>query len=197
MTTLHAIIDWTIHWANTPHGAWALFGISFAESSFFPVPPDLLQIALSVATPAKSFLFATICLVGSILGAVLGYCLGLWGGRPLMHKFFSQTKVELVESYFHKYDIWAIGIAGFTPIPYKIFAVSGGAFKINFKKFILVSILSRGARFYLVASLLYFFGESIRGALLHNLNLFGIGFAGLLIGGFLIMGLLSKKQKKT
>ncbi|MBF0253629.1 MAG: DedA family protein [Candidatus Omnitrophica bacterium] len=194
---MHALIEWTVHLASTPYGAWGLFGIAFAEASFFPVPPDLLQIALSVAAPERAFFYAAIALVGSVTGAALGYAIGLIGGRPLCLKILKEQRMHTVEETFRKYDVWAIAVAGFTPIPYKVFAIAGGAFRIHFWRFIGVSVLSRGARFFLVAGTLYFFGEGIKDALYRNINLFSILFVALLAGGFLAAGWMGKRRTST
>ena len=112
-------IAWVISWAYTPYGGVALFLNAVAESSFFPLPPDVLLIVLSILRPPLSFVYAAICSVGSVLGGVVGYVLGLKGGRPLLQRFISAERIRFVERYYQKYDIWAVGIAGFTPIPYK------------------------------------------------------------------------------
>lgn len=184
MTGMQALVEWTLNLANTRYALWGLFGVAFAESSFFLVPPDILQIALSVAEPKKAFLYASISLAGSVLGAALGYGIGLAGGRPLLRRLLSEKKMALIEDYYHRYDVWAIGIAGFTPIPYKLFTISGGAFKIDFPRFIAVSIIARGARFFAVAAILYLLGPSVQNMILRNVNIFSIVFVILLIGGF-------------
>jgi len=167
-----------------PMGPWGLFLLSFAESSFFPVPPDILLIALALITPEKSFYFALITTAGSVLGAIFGYFIGLKGGRPLLEKLVSQQKITFVHDYFNKYEAWAIGIAGFTPIPYKIFTISAGVFYINFARFVLVSVLSRGSRFFLVGSSIFFFGSTIKIYLEKYLNLFSIAIVLLVVLGF-------------
>jgi len=189
------LIEWTLNLAATPYGTAGLFGIAFAEASFFPVPPDLLQIALSVLDPKKSFFYAAVALAGSVTGAMLGYAIGLYGGRPLVRKILKEARMNAAEHYFNKYDVWAIAIAGFTPIPYKVFAISGGAFNIRFGRFVLVSVLSRGARFFMVASVLFFYGEAVKDILYHNFNLFSAAFAVLLIGGFGFLSLIHRKKR--
>ena len=197
METLHQIVAdllaWVESFAATPYGGWALFGISFAESSFFPVPPDVLLIALCLAQPQLSLVFALICSVASVLGGMFGYALGYYGGRPLLKRLFSADKIRAVESYYDRYNAWATGIAGLTPLPYKIFTVSGGVFAINFKIFVIASILSRSLRFFVVATLIYFYGEPIKAFIEEYLNVLSIGFVVLLVAGYWIFARSVKK----
>jgi membrane protein YqaA with SNARE-associated domain len=185
---LHGLLEWVESFAGTPYGGWALFLISFAESSFFPVPPDVLLIALCLGDPSQSFVFATICAAGSVLGGMAGYGIGFYGGRPLLKRWFKAARLQAVEAYYDRYNAWAIGIAGLTPLPYKLFTISGGAFSINFRVFVVASILSRSARFFLVAGLIYLFGESIRAFIDDYLGLLTIAFVILLILGFWLVG---------
>ena len=182
--TLRAMLHWVEGFAATPHGTWALFVLSFAESSFFPIPPDVLLIALCIGEPSGALWFAAICTLGSVLGGMAGYGIGYKGGRPLLLRFFNRDRIAAVERYYDKYNAWATGIAGLTPIPYKIFTIAGGAFAINFRVFVIASILSRGARFFAVATLIYFFGAPIKAFIEEYLNLLTIGFAILLVLGF-------------
>ncbi len=182
--SLHQLLVWVEGLASTPHGVWALFLISFAESSFFPIPPDVLLIALCIGDPSKAFLFATVCSVASVLGGMAGYGIGFWGGRPLLKRFFDPERVAAVQRYYDKYNAWATGIAGLTPLPYKLFTISGGAFAINFRIFVLASILARSLRFFAVAGLIYLFGPSIRTFLHDYLNWLTIAFVVLLVLGF-------------
>jgi len=176
-----------------PMGPWGLFLLSFAESSFFPVPPDVLLIALALMKPETSFYLALITTVGSVLGAIFGYFIGLKGGRPLLERFVSKEKISLVHNYFNKYEAWAIGIAGFTPIPYKIFTISAGVFYINFVKFVLVSILARGGRFFLVGGAIYIFGPVIREYIEKYFNLVSVMFVLLVIIGFVAVKFMAKR----
>ncbi len=194
---IHELGHWVAHWANTPYTLWAIFCIAFAESSFFPIPPDVLLIASAVLRPEKAFVFALLCSAGSVSGAVFGYFLGLKGGRPLLKRVFPEDRIQLVERYYGKWDVWAIGIAGFTPIPYKIFTLSAGVFRLDLRRFILVSILSRSARFFLVAGAIYFFGPTIRKYLTDYLNLFTVLFVVLLVGGFLAVRHVSHKSMRS
>ena len=182
--TLRAMLHWVEGFAATAYGTWALFGISFLESSFFPIPPDVLLIALCVGDPSRSWWFAFVCSVASVLGGVLGYAIGYFGGRPIVYKLFSESRIQAVERYFDRYNAWAIGIAGLTPIPYKIFTISGGACAINFRIFLIASIVSRSLRFFLVAGLIYFLGDRAKLFLEEYLDWLTVAFVVLLVLGF-------------
>ena len=188
---LRRLYDWVLHWAETPYGAWALFILAFCESSFFPVPPDILLIALAISIPGKSLKYALICSVGSVLGGCLGYLIG-WQfmqaiGDPIIQFYGLGEKWQYIETLYHRYDAWAIGIAGFTPIPYKVFTISAGAFHINFGVFIVASLVSRSARFFLVGGLIYLFGPHIQSFIDRYFNLLAVSFTVLLIAGFVLI----------
>jgi membrane protein YqaA with SNARE-associated domain len=185
---LSGLLAWVEAFAGTPYGGWALFGLAFAESSVFPIPPDVLLIALSLGRPELAFWFALVCSIGSILGGMAGYALGYYGGRPLLLKMFDSQKIASVERYYDRYNAWAIGIAGLTPLPYKLFTVSGGAFAIDFKVFVLASIVSRTTRFMLVAGLIYVLGETAKQFIDKYLNILTLAFVALLIIGFWVIG---------
>jgi len=188
---LRRLYDWVLHWAETSYGSWALFALAFAESSFFPVPPDVLLIALAISIPAKSFRYALICATGSVLGGIAGYIIGyqfmdLVGFR-ILNFYGLMYKYEVISSLYEHYNAWAVAVAGFTPIPYKVFTISAGAFKINFPIFLSASIISRSARFFLVGWLIYKFGAEIRSFIDRYLNILTIVFMILLIGGFILV----------
>ena len=182
------LYDWVLHWAETPYGSWALFLLAFSESSFFPIPPDVLLIALAVALPRKSMRFALICSIGSVLGGCFGYLIGWQFMNSLGVKIVSfyglDDKVDYIGNLYRNYDAWAIGIAGFTPIPYKVFTIAAGMFKINFVVFVLASFISRSARFFLVGGLIYLFGPSIQRFIEKYFNILAVVFTILLIAGF-------------
>jgi len=191
---LKALVKWTLD-KFLPYGPWGLFTLSFAESSFFPVPPDVLLIALALLNPKDSFFLAAITTAGSVLGAMFGYFIGLKGGRPILRKFVSEDKIATIHNYFDKYEAWAVGIAGFTPIPYKVFTIAGGVFYINFLRFVLVSILARGARFFMVGTVIYFFGDIARTYISKYFNLITIAFVVLLVLGFYAAKFILKRKK--
>jgi len=191
--SLEGWVEWCVAWAYTPYGVLALFINAFVESSFFPIPPDVLLIALSVLRPQWALGYATVCTVGSVLGGVFGYLIGQKGGRPLLRRLISEERIHWVDGYYQKYDVWAVGIAGFTPLPYKVFTISAGMFSLDLKRFVLVSLVSRGARFFLVGSALFFFGDIVKLYLTKYLNIFSIGVVVLLIFGFFAMRLVAKR----
>ncbi|MEE9429408.1 MAG: YqaA family protein [Melioribacteraceae bacterium] len=197
MKFIRNIYDWMLHWAETPYGPIALFALAFAESSFFPIPPDALLIALALGARSKSFKFAAICTLASVLGALLGYAIGhfVWWNNPgefsQLANFFFDTIPGFTHELFAKvkglydeWDFWIVFTAGFTPIPYKIFTISGGAFSINLPMFVIASIISRAGRFFLVAFLIWKYGEQIKGFIDKYFNWLAIGFTVLLVGGF-------------
>ncbi|MCP5061293.1 MAG: DedA family protein [Ignavibacteriae bacterium] len=197
MKFIRNIYDWMLHWAETPYGPIALFALAFAESSFFPIPPDALLIALALGVRSKSFKFAAICTLASVLGALLGYAIGyfVWWNNPgefsqVAYFFFDNIPgftTELfskVQGLYDEWNFWIVFTAGFTPIPYKIFTISGGAFNINIVMFVLASIVSRAGRFFLVAFLIWKYGEHIKGFIDKYFNWLAIGFTVLLVGGF-------------
>jgi membrane protein YqaA with SNARE-associated domain len=193
MEILRDLVAWTTGWAATPHGGVALFAIAFAESSFFPVPPDVLLIPLALAKTSWALLFATVATVGSLAGGILGYFIGDKGGRPLLQRFFKPEKVALVQGYYRRYDVWAVGMAGFTPIPYKLFSISAGAFGLDLKRFILASIVGRGGRFFLVGLAILIFGESVKAFLDGYFDVAVVAFAVLFIGGFYAIHVLARR----
>lgn len=183
--------NWVIHWAETPYGPIALFLLAFTESSFFPIPPDVLLIALALGVPAKSFRFAGLCTLGSVFGGMLGFLIGLEFydliGQKILEFYGILDKFAVVQEYYRRYDAWFVGAAGFTPIPYKVFTIAAGVFKMNFTKFVIVSAFSRGARFFIVSTLIWKFGEKIKGFIDKYFNLLSILFIIILISGFIIV----------
>jgi membrane protein YqaA with SNARE-associated domain len=197
MKLLRKLYDWVLHWSQTPYGSIALFVLAFTESSFFPIPPDALLIALVLGSTQKAFRFASICLIGSVTGALFGYAIGhfLWWTPSneftgIAYFFFAnipgftqEVFFEIQELYF-KHDFWIIFTAGFTPLPYKVITISSGAFNVNLVMFIVASVISRGARFFLVAWLIWKFGPQIKSFIDKYFNWLAIAFTVLLIGGF-------------
>ena len=188
---LQRVYNRCMEWIQTPAGVWALFFIAVAESSFFPIPPDVFLIALCVGAPKKSFKFALICSVGSVLGGALGYGLGLGFmdtvGQSILNLYGLQDKYTVVQKLYQQYDALAVGAAGFTPLPYKLFTITAGAFKIDFVTFMVVSLVARSARFFLVSALIYKFGAPVQHFINKYFNILTLVFLGLLIGGFVLI----------
>ena len=188
MNFIRKCYDWTINWSRTKYASWALFFIAFAESSFFPVPPDVLLIPMVIAERKKWFQIALICSVGSILGALLGYFIGYQFyeliGQKIVDLYNLQGAVDVVSTKYHEHAFLAIFTAAFTPIPFKVFTIVAGLVKISLTSLIVASAIGRSARFFIVAILIRIFGERIQYFIEKYFNLLTIIFTVLLIGGF-------------
>jgi len=185
------LYDWVLHWAETPYGEVALFLLAFAESSFFPIPPDVLLIALAISIPARSFRYAGISLAGSVLGAFLGYYIG-WGlyqsiGVRIIEFYDVVEQFQHVGKMYINNAFVAIMISGFTPIPYKVFTIAAGVFEVGLPVLIAASLVGRAGRFFLVAALIWRFGKPIKSFIDKYFNLLTIVFTVLLVGGFLVI----------
>ncbi|MHC4060472.1 MAG: YqaA family protein [Planctomycetota bacterium] len=192
------LYNWVIHFADTRHGATALFCLSFAESSFFPVPPDVLLGPLALGAPRKWLRFALACSIASVLGGIFGYCIGmfLWdsiGGWVFDHFAWAKITPEnfaKFQGWYDRFDFLVVFTCGFTPLPYKVCTISAGVARINFIGFLIASTVSRSARFFMVAGLMGWKGEQIRPVIEKYFNWFSLAFAALLVGGFLVIKLL-------
>ncbi|MEZ4599437.1 MAG: YqaA family protein [Syntrophotaleaceae bacterium] len=197
MKLIRRLYDWVLHWAETPYGAPALFLLAFVESSFFPLPPDILLMALCLSLPSRSWKYAFLCSSGSLLGGIAGYGIGfgLWQVvSGLFYQYvpgFTPQGFMQVQDLFSRYDFWVVFTAGFTPIPYKVITIGAGVFKIDFIMFLVASALSRSLRFFLVAGLIYFFGARMRLFIDKYFNALTIAFMVLLIGGFYLLRYIS------
>ena len=182
---------WVEGFAEKPGAGWALFAIAFAESSFFPIPPDVLLIALAMSVPAKSFRYALVCSLGSVLGGMFGYLIGLefydLVGRKIIEFYSLQEQYAAVKILYDQNAFLAIAIAGFTPIPYKVFTIAAGAFQVSFATLVYASTVSRPARFCLVAALFFFFGARIKPLIDKYFEALTLAFVILLVAGFVIV----------
>lgn len=188
------LYNWTISWAHRPEGVFALFVLALAESSFFPVPPDVLLIALCVGAAKKSFKFAAVCTIGSVLGGMIGYGIGFWGweamGQPIVKMYHGEEVMQKIKLWYDTYGFWGNLLAAITPIPYKVFTIASGVFQFNFIQFLLASIVGRSFRFFAVAGLIYFFGPKMKQLIEKYFDLFAILGMILLIGGFVLLKFL-------
>lgn len=187
---LRRMYDWCIASADKPYAIWMLGIVSFAESSFFPVPPDVMLIPMSLARPQKAWLYALVCTVTSVAGGVLGYAIGalLYDsvGGWIIQLYGYGDKVDQFRAAYAEYGAWIILLKGFTPIPYKLVTITSGFAGYSLPLFILFSVLTRGARFYLLAFLLNRYGPRARAIIEERLGFWtAIGAAGL-IGGFIV-----------
>ena len=189
---IRRLYNWTVSWAEKPGGSHALFWIAFAESSFFPIPPDILLIALCFGARKKWLRYAFICTAGSVLGGIAGWLIG-WGlgetvAQPLLGMFdpsgHTQEKIKL---WYDAYGFWGILIAAITPIPYKVFTVFSGMMSYNLPLLILASVIGRGFRFYVVSAMIRIFGPTVRPFIEKNLEWCFLAGTGLLIAGFVVI----------
>lgn len=200
MNVFKRLYNWVLSWEGAKYGATVLFFIAFTESIFFPIPPDILLIALALGATAKSFKYAFICTVGSVFGAFVGYAIGNYAWLTSNGEFsafanffftnipgFSVALYENIKNLFIEWDFWVIFTAGFTPIPYKVFTISAGAFDINIVMFAVASIISRGARFFLLAWLIWKYGANIKLFIDKYFNVLALAFTFLLIGSFVLI----------
>lgn len=192
MHCLRRLYNWVLSWAETPYGAPALFFLALAESSFFPIPPDVLLLALALSAPAGAFRFALLASLGSVIGGVCGYGIGMGFWETLGGYFFqyvpgfTEEGFLRVQELFARYDFWVVFTAGFTPIPYKVITIGAGVFDINFPVFVLASVLSRSLRFYLLAIMIFLYGAIIRAFIEKYFNYLTLAFMVMLVGGFLL-----------
>ncbi len=193
---LKRLYDWVLHWADTRYGVPAMAFVSFIESSVFPVPPDPLLVALGLGKPNKAILYALICSVASIAGGIVGYLIG-WAVWEAVSGFFLSYlfSIEAFNYVGQKYNenaFLAILGAAFTPIPYKVFTITAGVFKINIAVFILASAIGRSARFFIEGLLIYFFGENIRNFIERYLKWLSLIFFILLVAGIYLVKFVLK-----
>lgn len=196
MSLFEGIIEWSRQ-TFLPFGEFGLFIVAFAESSFFPIPPDIILIPLVLMNPAFALYYAAICTIGSALGSIFGYYIGKKGGRPVLKKLVSEKRVKNVEDYYNKYGTWAVGIAAFSPIPFKIFTIASGILKFSWLKVFLVSLVSRGARFFLEAFVLMVWGKEIIGFLIIYFEIATILIILIIVVVYIIYRKLSRKSAKT
>jgi membrane protein YqaA with SNARE-associated domain len=192
---LRRTYNWVIAWSHTPYGGWALFLLSFAESSFFPVPPDVLLIALCVGKPKAAFRFATICSFASVLGGIAGYGIGLFAfesiGRPLLNLYDpNQAVFNQIQNLYDTWGFWGVLTAAITPIPYKVFTIASGVFKFDLIQFVAASLIGRSFRFFLVSGLIFWGGDRLKFWIEKYFDWFAWGFLAALILGFVVLKLI-------
>ena len=186
---LRRLYDWTMRKAADERAPWALAIVSFVESSFFPIPPDVMLVPMVLSRREKAWWYATIATVASVIGGVLGYAIGYYlydaVGLPILKFYGNEHALDGFKAFVRDYGVPAVIIKGMTPIPYKVVTIAAGVGQMNLLAFIGASIVARALRFYLVAGLLYFFGEPIRVCIETRLALVTTAFVVLLVGGFI------------
>ena len=189
---LKKLYNWTLSMAEHPHALWVLAVVSFAESSVFPIPPDILMIPMILARPSRAWVIAGVALVASVLGGMLGYAIGAFAwegiGQPILAALGKAESMEAFNTRFNDFGFWAVLTAGITPFPYKVITIMSGWTGMPLVTFILTSILARGLRFFIVATLLRLYGEPIRDFIERRLGLVFVVFVVVLVGGFLAAG---------
>ena len=187
---LRRLYDWTIRLSASKNAPWALAAVSFAESSFFPVPPDVMLVPMTVARPEKAWFYATVCTVASVLGGIVGYLIGalLYDtlGHWLMSLYGYEHGIEEFRALYAEWGAWIILIKGLTPIPFKIVTIASGFAGYNIFWFVILCSITRGARFFLVAGILNRYGEPLKALMERHLGLFAAGFGALIVAGFVV-----------
>ena len=191
---IQRMYDWTLLMAEHPRALWALAFVAFIESSFFPIPPDLLLIPLVLAAPTRAFGIAFIAVVASVAGGVFGYLIGAFAfeaiGKPILDSLGKTGSITEFNTNFNAYGLWAVLIAGVTPFPFKVITIMSGWTSMPFGVFLVSAVIARSLRFFAVAALLYFFGSSIRNFIERRLGLVFTLFVAILIVGLLAVQLL-------
>ncbi|GIU70655.1 MAG: hypothetical protein KatS3mg003_0134 [Candidatus Nitrosocaldaceae archaeon] len=193
------LADDILTWAKevfVPFGEMGLFVVAFAESSVFPIPPDIILISLALINPELSLLYALISSIGSIAGGIAGYFIGLKGGRALATRLFSENMLKKVEHYFKEYGAWAVLIAAFSPIPYKVFTIASGIARLDLKRFVIASSIGRTARFVAEALIIMFFGKELLDFALANFEILSIIIAVGIVAFIVIRKQIIKRNNK-
>jgi len=188
---IRALYDWTLSLAAHPRALWALAFVAFIESSVFPIPPDVLMIAMVIAAPSRAFVIAAVATAASVAGGLLGYAIGAFAfetiGFPALSALGKGPAVEAFNERFNDYGFWSVLIAGLTPFPYKVITIMAGWTSLPLATFVVTSIIARGLRFFIVAALLWKFGAPIRDFIEKRLGLMFTLFVVLLIAGFYVV----------
>ena len=188
---LRRLYDRMLEIAAGPNAIWALLAVAFAESSFFPIPPDILLIPMMLARPRAAWRLAAYCVLASVAGGLLGYAIGYYGfdliGRPILEFYHAMDRYDALKAGFDQWGVWIIILKGMTPIPYKLVTIASGVAHFDLALFVGASIVSRSMRFFLLAGLLWWFGPAVRDFIEKRLMLVTGAFALCLVGGFVVI----------
>ena len=194
---LHSMSDWLLGFADSGWAVLVLAVTSFTESIFFPIPPDPLLIAMAIANPGAGIWYAGLATVASVAGALVGHWLGLRFGRPLLDRMFSEDKIAPVERMFNRYGLWAVIIAAFTPLPYKLFAILAGVLHLDRKTFVIASLIGRGGRFFALGILIFVFGEEIEKFIDENFQTLTLAVGGAAVAAILIAAVFYARRRSS
>ncbi len=193
MKFIRYLYNWTLLKARNKYSVWILSIVSFTESSFFPIPPDVLLIPMIIANKAKAWVYAFVCTLSSVIGGIAGYAIGYFFynsiGILIIDAYGLMNSFKSFESYYNQYGILIVLGAGFTPFPFKFITIASGVFNLNILLFILTAFIARGLRFYLLAGILFIFGEKIKILIDKYFNILTILFFIILIGSVLLINL--------
>lgn len=193
MRIFSKLYDRVLHWSKHPKAPWYLTGMSFAEASFFPIPPDVMLMPMALSQPEKAYRFALLSTLGSLFGGLFGYAIGYWMLdviMPFIESMHYLDKYHQVEVFFEEYGFWVVFLAGFSPIPYKLFTIASGALHVAILPFIIASFVGRGARFYLVAFLMKKGGEKYESRIRQSVDYLGYGLIVLVLAYLILKKLL-------
>ena len=190
MKLFSRLMDKVLDWSRHPKAPWYLGGLSFAESSFFPIPPDVMLMPMVMARRDRAWALAALTTVTSVLGGLAGYIIGVWfidAIVPWLHEFGYWSKYEMAREWFTKWGFWAVLAAGFSPIPYKVFTIAAGAMGMLVVPVVLASLIGRGSRFFLVAGLLYWGGERLESTLRKHVDSLGWVVVALIVVSYFLL----------
>ncbi len=190
MKIFSAMYEMTIRWAGHRHAPWYLGGLSFAESSFFPIPPDVMLAPMAMAKREKAWRYALITTIASVLGGLFGYLVGMFAFElvePLLHQAGYWERFQTAQQWFEEWGFWIVFVAGFSPIPYKVFTISAGTIGMALLPFLVASLIGRGARFFLVAGLIWWGGEKMEQVLKKYIDVMGIAVIIIMVVAYLVL----------
>jgi len=194
MKAIRKMYDWVLSWADSQYATPALFLLAFTESSFFPIPPDILLIAMAISLPLRAFKYAAWCTIGSLAGGIVGYGIGSIGyesiGKPIIDFYHAHDIMLAIKAQYDTYGFWGVLVAAITPIPYKVFTITSGFFDFSFPQFLGASIIGRSFRFFAVATLIWKYGAPIKSFIDKYFNILATAAVVLLILGFLLIKVL-------
>ncbi len=194
---IHELSDWVVGFAESDWAIVALAVSSFVEAIFFPIPPDPLLVGVAILQPGNAIWLGALVAVSSVAGAIVGHWVGGRLGRPLLYRWFPDTRIQQTEKLFARYGTWATLLAAFTPIPYKVFAITAGALHLDRRQFIIASLIGRGARYVFIGVLVFLFGEEIESFIADYFGILTLAGGGVLVIAVVVWGLLHRRQKKA